>query len=121
MSTTTLETTEATEDIAGIVTRLRDLTDAKTTIDAEIDELKTRLRKAADVGHRVIFQGESLYTLQANRRFDVNLALELLAPSQITACQVVTVDPKKVKAQLPPVLLEQCMVEQGDPKVVLAS
>src|SRR4051812_34438282 len=105
MTATAMETVEAGEDIAGITARLRELVDIKAAIDAEMDELKGRLRKTPDVGHRVPPHGAPLSPPQPNRRFDVNLALELLAPSQITACQVVTVDPKKVKAQLPPVLL----------------
>lgn len=121
MTLTDPDTIEVDEDTAGIAARLTTLANARATIEAEEKELKRRLRAVATAGQRAVFHGQPLFTLQANRRFDINIALGLMTPSQITACQQITYDPKKVREQLPPVQAEKCMVEVGDPKVVLAS
>lgn len=121
--TTTTEpawTVELDEATARIVARLVELQSATAAIEAEAKELKKRLRAAATVGQSAVFRGQAMYSLQSNRRFDLDTALTLLTPAQAAACTVTTVDAKLVREQLPPVLVEQCMVDQGDAKVVLA-
>jgi len=116
--------TEAPHDIdTGQVTELtrawRSLEMRRAEIADQQDEIRARIRKLLILGDRLDVDGKTV-TCTANRRFDVERGAALLDPAVKEICYSSTLDPKKVKAQLTPALLDACMVEQGEPVVRLA-
>ena len=83
----------------------------------QLNDIKRRLREGVPVGTAVEIDGQK-FALQPNRRFDLDRALALLSDEQRKMCEVATYDAKKVKAMLPPVVLESAMMDAGEPKVL---
>lgn len=105
-------------DTLAIVRRLADLNARIAELNGEAEslkaELRTRLKPGAyDVG------GDKPLKLQPTRSFDREAGYALVPKNLRKACLTITIDPAKVKSHLTPAQLEDCMVESGQPKVVL--
>lgn len=108
------------DDLEADVRELVTLEAQRAELQAEIDEIKARVRSHLDVGASVDLDGRKVLSIQPNRRLDVDLAGEYLTPELLEYVQHTVIDPKKLREVLAPALLERCMVEVGAPKVVLA-
>lgn len=95
-------------DAETVVARITELQEQAELIDIEIRKAKADLAANLDLGtHKV---GDVKVTVSApSRRFNVERAAAMLSDEQKAVCIVTALDSKKVKEQLPPVLLEQCM------------
>jgi hypothetical protein len=107
-------------DLEADVRELVALEAQRAEIVAEADEIKARIRSHLEVGAQVEVDGRQVLSIQPNRRLDVDAAVALLPAEVLPLVQTLTVDPKKVRQYLAPALVERCMVEAGQPKVVLA-
>lgn len=112
-------TVDLDADTAALVAHLRRLDTERRRIDEQAEEIKHRLRKTLAAGQRGLDHGVPVVTLQPNRRLDLAKAVELLDPALRDRCATTAYDPKQVKRHLAPALVEVCMVEVGEPKVVL--
>lgn len=110
---------ELDAEAAGIITRLQQLAAISAHAKEEETELKARLRKILAVGQKGLVEGVPVVALQPNRRFDVEAGIALLPAELRDLCRADGYDPKKIKQYLAPALVETCMVDAGEPKVVL--
>lgn len=112
-------TTTATTTAAPIEQLVHDLLDAQE-IAAETAEriagIKAQIADVVGVGCAVEVGGVTATVRAPSRRFNATRAWALLTPEQ----QAVSVSPdaKKIKAQLAPVLVEECMDEGAGSPVV---
>lgn len=89
-----------------------DLVEAQAAMAALADHANTLKAQIAD---RVGVGGEHKYgdvtvtVREPNRRFNLDKAVAMLTPEQLTMASTTIPDAKKVRSFLPPVLLEQCM------------
>lgn len=95
-----------TETITKTVQRITELQDHAAQIDDELRALKAELATLLPVGTHAA-AGVKVTVSNPSRRFNLDRALTMLTPEQRTLA--VGPDLRKVKAYLPPVLLEQCM------------
>lgn len=93
-------------------------------LQEQIEELQSQLVAAkgrlADrgIGKYETATGVTVTVSEPPRSFDLEKAWGLLTPEQQAVCQAP--DSKKVRAQLPPVLAEQCMTPgTGKPRVTI--
>jgi hypothetical protein len=105
-------------DTTRLVQRLADIQARIADLNADAEAIKAELRNLP-VGDHMI-DGRPALRLIPNRRFNVNAGAELLPAEVRTECLAVTYDPAKVKKHLSEIQIDQCMVEAGKPKVVLA-
>lgn len=120
--TTTLDTQPLVEldtDTAAVITQLHRLAAAAEEIDGEIRALKAILRERLTVGQAGTVRGEKVVTLSPNRRFDPALALQLVPSDILPSISSTSIDSKLARAVLPPALMDACMREVGELKVVL--
>ena len=110
--------TEATAELLPLISRLAEIADAKTQLEAEEKTIKTQLRDSLDVGTKVTVNGSPVLAIQSYRRFDATLATRTLTPELLALCTVPTVDSKRAKELLPPAVYTACCKDY-DPRVVL--
>lgn len=92
-----------------------DLTERIEQLEADRADVKARLAKL-DVGSYPTASGVTVTVSLPSRRFNLGRAWTLLTEEQHSLCA--SPDPKKVKAQLPEVLLDECMDAGTGAKVV---
>ena len=112
--------TELDPTLKAAVTRLLEIREQRTALDAEETHLKTLVRAHIPVGGAGTSNGEPIVTVSPNRRFNADLAKTTLAPELLDLITVAKIDPPTAKKTLPPALYEQCMAEVGEPVVRLA-
>lgn len=83
-----------------------DLTERIEQLTSQRDTIKARLAQRGPGDHKTT-GGAVVSVTEPNRRFNLERALTMLNDDQRALCM--SPDPKKVKAQLPPVLAEDCM------------
>lgn len=105
-------------DTAELVTRLHAVTAEIAELTSIADDLKQLLRSRLHAGTYTM-NGDDVIAIRPNRRFNIDAGVALLPEQLREACRADGYDPKKVKEYLAPALLEQCMIEVGQPKVVL--
>ncbi len=98
-----------------LVKRYADVASHIATLNAELDAIKDELRA---VGTTTAPCGMSV-SVSVNRRFNADRAAEVLPASLLAAVTRPQIDTTLAKAQLPPALYEQCMVEVGQPRVAV--
>lgn len=95
-----------------------DLDDRIKDLQAQQASIKGRMRDNLDLGKHDTDAGVTVTISAPSRRFNPVRAAELLTEEQREVCRADGFDPKKLKAQLPPVLMETCMeAGTGDPVV----
>lgn len=104
-------------DVERVVTRLVELTAKISDLQAEAEGLKAELRDSLLPGEYEA--GGSTFKIVPTRKFSPDLATSMVDPSVVQACLEVVINPAKLKANLTPVQLEECMVVSGKAKVVL--
>lgn len=89
--------------------RYMELSEFLAEANDELTAIKARFRALGDGAHKAPC-GVAVEVKPPNRTFNLDKAVALLNDQQKIASVADTAyDPKKVKAQLPPVLLELCM------------
>lgn len=105
-------------DVDAEVRAYVDLTEKIEQLNAERAAITARLRAALSTGKHDTTFGVSVSVATPSRSFNLERAWTMLTPAQQALCT--SPDAKKVKAQLPPVLAEQCMDESnGDARVTI--
>jgi len=107
------------DQVGALVRAWRSIEARRLELVDEQVEVKAKIRKLLAPGDKVYVDGKPV-SCQANRRFDVERGAALLDPAVREICKAEGYDPRKVKHHLSAALLDACMVEQGEPKVVLA-
>lgn len=110
--------TELSPEALRLVDTIRKLTDERDTLDDLIEANKADLRQHLDVG-TYTEDGRPAVVLQPNRRFSASLAAQILPAHMLDQCKVETITSESARATLPAGLYRQCMVEIGQPKVIL--
>lgn len=108
---------ELRDDLAAMAARLIYLTGQRAEIDAEINDIKAKLRSTVPVGARATIEGRPVLAVSANRRFDVETAMAKLPPDLIALCMKTSFDPKMARVVLPPAIYDSCMRDAGEPVV----
>ena len=111
------ETIELDAGMREVAARLLHLTALRAEVDAEIAELKTKLRSTLTVGQRGSIAGRVVLAVTANRRFDAAYAERTLPPELVVLCMVSVLDRMRAKLVPPPALYDSCMREAGEPVV----
>lgn len=94
-----------------------DLTERIEKLTAEREAVKQRFR-ALGVGNHPSVNGITVQVTAPPRSFSLEKGWKLLTAEQQAVCM--SPDAKKVRAQLPPVLLDSCMDEgTGEPRVTV--
>lgn len=91
-----------------LVKRWAELDDQKAQIETEQAAIKAKLREQLERGSHEL-GGLSVTISAPARRFNVETARAFLTAEQVELCTVSSLDAKKVKGFLPPVLLDQAM------------
>jgi hypothetical protein len=112
------ELVELDEHTAALAWRLREIQDSQSRLNDEAEHIKATLRGRLRPGQTGLNGGAPVVKIQATRSFDLDAAAGLLTDEQRQLCVVELLDAKKVKAQLPAVLVESCMKATGKPKVI---
>jgi len=99
-------TTATADKITTTVQRITELQAHADEVNNEIRALKLELAQLLPVGSHAT-AGVKVTISNPSRRFNADRAWSMLTPEQQAVC--VSPDPKKVKAQLPPALLDACM------------
>jgi len=99
------------------VRRYVELEAAKADIQVELETIKERLRQRGEGKHTAPCGVR--VTVSPNRRFNPQLAADIVPAELIPAIQTTSIDSKKAKAVLPPAMYEQAMAEVGEPRVVV--
>jgi len=108
---------ELTDGMREVAARLLHLSAVRAEVDAEINELKAKLRSTLTVGQRGTIDGTPILSVTANRRFDPDYAAKNLPAGLLAMCMVSVLDRTRAKSVLPPALFESCMREVGEPVV----
>lgn len=108
MTTLDLDTTNIVRRLAELQAMIADLTE-------QSEALKTELRSLPPADYDI--NGTPALRVTATRRFNIDLAVQMLTTDQRASCIVANFDPSLVKQHLTPVQVEQAMVESGKPKV----
>lgn len=94
-----------------------DLTERMEELESQRATIRARLAQRG-TGTHTTTTGIKVTVTAPNRRFNLDRAWAMLTEDQKDVCT--SADPKKVKAQLPEVLLESCMDEgTGAPRVTI--
>lgn len=103
-----------TTHLDDLVATLVDLNDKIAHLDAERAAIKAAIIDTGVAEHAA--HGVTVTVRPPSRRFNLDRAWTMLAPEQQALC--VAPDPKKVRAQLPPAVLDACMDDgTGNPVV----
>jgi hypothetical protein len=106
-----------TTDLDAEVATYLDLTERIEQLVEQRDAVKVRLLEHG-TGQHPTSSGLVVSITPPNRRFNADRAWAMLNEDQRALC--VSPDPKKIKAQLPEVLVDQCMDEgTGAPRVTI--
>jgi hypothetical protein len=111
--------TELTDDLKQTVTRLLEIQQTRTELEAEEKHLKQQIRTHLTVGDRGTVNGQPVITIAPNRRFNIALAEKTLPAELLKLCTLTKIDSSIAKKTLPPVLYDSCMAEIGEPIVRL--
>jgi len=107
------------DELFALRKRYLELADQATAITDEQTEIKRRIRQDLPAGSKLP-AGDGQIHVQPNRRFDTDKGAALLPTDEIRAmCRLDGYDDKKIRKMLPPTIQEMCMVEIGEPKVVI--
>lgn len=106
-------------DTTRLVQRLADIQANIADLNSDAEAIKAELRNLLPLGDHNI-NGRPALRLIPNRRFNVTAGAELLATEVRNDCLAVSYDPAKVRKHLTEIQIEDCMVEFGKPKLVLA-
>lgn len=110
-------TTTPTVDLDHEVRTYLELTERIEELQVQRATIIARLRTLPAGKHDTTY-GVGVSVSMPSRSFNSTKAWALLTPEQRALC--VSPDAKKIKAQLPPVLTEQCMDEgTGEPRVTI--
>lgn len=109
--------TELDTDTTRILSRLADLNATIADLSSQAESLKAELRSLPAADYTVA--GRPALRIIPTRRFDVNKAAGLLGEVDRQKCLTVTFDAALVKRHLTDIEVDECMVENGKPKVVL--
>lgn len=104
--------------VDGIVGELVEVLERIEQLTERATHLKARLAEDIGVGNETTVGDLTIAVRGPSRRFNVDKAAALLTEEQRQVCTVTSLDPKKVKAQLPPVLLDEAM-EPGTGKPIV--
>lgn len=108
---------QPTIDLDAEVQRYTELSEAIEQLNSERAQILVRLRSLTPAKYTTTY-GVGVTVSAPARSFNLERAWATLTPEQQAVC--VSPDPKKVKAQLPGVLVEAFMEEgTGDPKVAV--
>lgn len=99
------------------VKRYVDLLARKADIDIELDAIKERLRDLGPGAHMA--PCGIAVSIATNRRFNPDLAEQVVPPTLLEQIKTTVIDAKKAKAVLPPAAYEACMSEAGAPRVTV--
>lgn len=102
---------------ADLARRLIYLQAQQTELDAQINELKAKLRSTVPIGGRAIVDGHALFAVGPNRRFDTKAAQAALPPELVALCMVTEFSAKAAKLNLPPAIYGSFVRESGEPIV----
>lgn len=108
---------ELTDDQAQLARRLAYLQGQQSELDAEIADLKAKLRSIIPVGGRALVEGQALFAVNPNRRFDAKAAQAGLPTELVALCMVTEFSAKAAKTNLPPAIYDIYMREAGEPIV----
>lgn len=99
----------ALHTVDGIVGELVEVLERIEQLQERATHLKTRLADEIGTGNETTVGNLVISVRAPSRRFNLDKAAALLTDEQRQVCTVTSLDPKKVKAQLPPVLLDEAM------------
>jgi hypothetical protein len=99
------------------VTRYVELDALKANIEIEQAAIKERLRELGTGAH--VAPCGIAVSVAANRRFNPELAAQVVPPPLLEQIQSLVIDTKKARAILPPTAYDACMTEVGQPKVTI--
>lgn len=108
---------ELHDDLAALAVRFSYLNGQRAEIDAELVEIKAKLRSAISIGQRALVNGVPVVAVSANRRFDPEMAQAKLSPDLVALCMSRKFDSAQAKAVLPPALYDSCKIAVGEPVV----
>jgi hypothetical protein len=107
------------DDLAHLRKRYLELNDTAAAISEEQAEIKRRIRDAHQPGFAETV-GDGKVAVQPNRRFDPDKGAAMLPSDDLRAlCRIEVYDAKAVKRLLPPAIQELCMIDVGEPRVVI--
>lgn len=113
----TTQPAQPIRDVDQLVDLYLDIKDKITQLTSQADTIKAQLR-GLGVGEHATTSGIKVVVREPNRYLNVERAWAMLTPDQQALCM--SPDPRKVRSQLPSVLLEQCMdAGKGDPIVTV--
>lgn len=101
-----------------LITRLVHINARITELHEEQDSIKHQLANNLKHGDYTI-NGKPAFTLSVGKRFDPNLAAQIIPPQLLPLCQALVIDSTRAKAVLPPTLYEQCQKPNSKPTVRL--
>lgn len=105
-------------DLDDQVRHYLELADQIERLQTQAASIKVRIRTELGLGNHKTSYGVSVSVASPSRTFNAARAWDLLTEEQKALC--VSPDSKKVRKQLPEVLLETCMDEgTGDPRVTI--
>jgi hypothetical protein len=114
----TTNTTELDVDTTRVLQRLAELNATIADLTAEAESLKAELRGLPAGDHTIA--GRPVLRIIASRRFDATAAAtSRLDEDQRAKCLQVSYDAAAVKKYLTPIEVDEFMVENGKPKVVI--
>jgi hypothetical protein len=113
-----MSTTTQPVDLDAEVSEYVALTEKIEELTTQRAGILARLRDNLTPGKHDTTFGVAVSVALPSRSFNTDRAWSMLTPAQQKLCT--SPDPKKIKAQLPPVLAEQCMDEgTGAPRVTI--
>lgn len=108
---------ELTEDLRALAARLLHLMAERDRMEAEIRDLKAKIRSTVAVGQRATIDGRPVLAVAENRRFSTEYAVEHLPQALVSLCMTPVFDRNLAKKVLPPALYDGCMRPVGEPIV----
>lgn len=111
-------TVQPLRSVEQLVVEYLDLQDQAARLADRLAGIKAQIGDQVGVDNSLDVNGVQVSVRAPSRSFNLARAVELLTEEQKQLCQ--SLDAKKVKAQLPPVLTEQCMDPgRGNPVVTI--
>ncbi len=107
----------APDAVAVLVRDLAAVQAQKAELDEREDHIKAALRRVADIGTTRI--GDLTLSVVQARKFDLGQAARRYPLNAHPDLYATTLDPKRVKAALPPAEYDTLMVNNGEPRVSL--
>lgn len=108
------------EQIEGLIRRHRQLVADAAELKGEADEIKRAVDSATEVGWKFTVDGITASKREANRSFDVSVAVTLLDADERAACVVTRYDAELLRAAIKEKnLLETCMAPKPNVEPVV--